>query len=337
MPQQPIASVAVIVVNYGTPELALAAVESVLARGHGGRRVEVHLVDNASPGGDAAAFRAAHADRGWRGRVTLHPEAVNHGFGRANNLVLAALAARGDPPDAVFLLNPDARLEGEAIDRLARALEADPRAGFAGAGIARPGDGPVTAAFRFPSLPAEFERAIAFGPVSRALSRWRVPLAPDHPAGPVDWVSGAAVMIRRATLDAIGPFDPDFFLYYEEVELMRRGARAGWRCLYVPEARVVHEEGAATAIRSGRAVAERYPAYRYEAWRLYHLKTAGRAGAAAAALAVMAGAACGRGLGVLRGRQVGVPNFAGDFWAHAARPLLTGRPAGPRGGRGRSR
>jgi N-acetylglucosaminyl-diphospho-decaprenol L-rhamnosyltransferase len=43
--------IAVIIVNYGTPDLAIEAVESVRARLHGGRRVEVHLVDNASPGG----------------------------------------------------------------------------------------------------------------------------------------------------------------------------------------------------------------------------------------------------------------------------------------------
>jgi GT2 family glycosyltransferase len=320
-----IASVAVIVVNYGTPELALAAVQSVLDRGHGGRAVEVHLVDNASPGGDAATFRREAAARGWGDRVALHLEEVNHGFGRGNNVVLEALRARSDPPDAAFLLNPDARLENEAVDLLARALEADPRAGFAGAGIALPDGRQVTAAFRFPSLPAEFAQAMGFGPVSRALAHKGIALPPDHPGGAVDWVAGAAVMVRLDALRETGLFDPDFFLYFEEVELMWRGARAGWRCLYVPAARVVHAEGAATDVRSSRAVPKRHPPYRYDAWRLYHLKTAGRRGAAAVAAATLAGAACGAVLARLRGRRAGVPHFLGDFWRHAARPILLGR------------
>lgn len=135
----PPAEVAVIVVNHGTAELAIAAVESVLARDHGGRAVELHLVDNASPDDDADRLAAAHAERGWGARVVLHLESENHGFGRGNNLVLEQLAARRTPPDKVFLLNPDARLENEALDLLAGVLDARPKAAFAGSAIVTPG------------------------------------------------------------------------------------------------------------------------------------------------------------------------------------------------------
>lgn len=116
------AEIAVIVVNYGTAALAAGAVESVLGRDHGGRTVEVHLLDNASPGNDAETLAATAESRGWGPRVTLHFEAVNHGFGRGNNLVLTRLASRPNPPDKVFLLNPDARLENEALAVLAETL-----------------------------------------------------------------------------------------------------------------------------------------------------------------------------------------------------------------------
>ena len=78
-------SIAVIVVNYGTAPLAVSAVESVLERQHGGRLVEIHLVDNASPNDDAAFLRETHAAKGWGERVTLHLENENRGFGRGNN------------------------------------------------------------------------------------------------------------------------------------------------------------------------------------------------------------------------------------------------------------
>ena len=63
-------SVAVIIVNYATADLAIAAVDSVLSRQHGSHPVAVHVVDNASPNGDAAVLAKAHAARDWEGRVT---------------------------------------------------------------------------------------------------------------------------------------------------------------------------------------------------------------------------------------------------------------------------
>lgn len=327
----PAPAISVIVVNYGTAELALAAVESVLARDHGGRSVDVHLVDNASPGGDAARFARAHADRGWGARVTLYPETENHGFGRGNNLVLRALAARATPPRYVMLLNPDARLENEALAILAEFLDAHPRAAAAGAGIAKPDGTPVTAAFRFPTAAWEFAEAAGLGPVSRLLGAWQVPLPPDHPTGAVDWVAGAAVMLRRDALAALGGFDPEFFLYFEEVDLMRRLAATGQEVWYLPEARVLHAEGAATGVRSGETARRPRPRYWYESWRHYHRKARGRAGALSAALCRISGAALNGLVCRLRGRPPSGPkDFLGDFTAIVLLPLL-GLDRTPRG------
>ena len=325
--------IAVVVVNYGTANLTIAGVQSVLDRTHGGRTVSVHVLDNASPGDDAAQFAAAHEARGWGGRVVLRAETTNHGFGGGCNHLIEPLLSRGaEAPDAVMLLNPDAQLAGEAVDALASALEADPQAGFAGAGIALPDGRPVTAAFRFPSVASEFADTLAFGPVTRRFGDRVVALPPNHPGGPVDWVAGAAVMIRAATLRETGLFDPAFFLYYEEVDLMRRAALMGWRTLYVPEARVVHAEGAASGIRSSDRVVPRRPAYHYRSWALYHRKARGRWGGLLAAAARLAGAGGNQFLGLLPGRRSGVAaHFGGDFLRHALAPMLRSGPD-PRGG-----
>jgi len=322
-------SVAVIIVNYGTAALAVEAVESVLASDAGGRAVEVHLVDNAAPGDDAAALARAHAARGWGGRVTLWPQARNLGFGRGNNVVLEALAARAAAPDWVFLLNPDARLENAVLAILAAELEADPRAAAAGTRIALLDDAPGASAFRFPRLAGELVQTLNLGPLNRLCAGWRVPLPPDHPAGPVDWVSGTAVMFRFAALREVGFFDPDFFLYFEETELQHRLRRAGWRALHVPRARIRHVQGAATGIAGQAAARRRQPDYVYRSRWLYHAKTRGPGPALATALLVVVAA----GLNVvqrgLRGRAPTLPlGFFADHWRHGIAPLLRpGRPA----------
>jgi hypothetical protein len=67
---------------------------------------------------------------------------------------------------------------------------------------------------------------------------------PDpHPTDIFGPCAGAA-LYRRAMLDQIGLFDPDFFAYLEDVDLAWRAQRAGWRCLYVPSARVLHHHSA---------------------------------------------------------------------------------------------
>jgi GT2 family glycosyltransferase len=325
MSASPSAEIAVIVVNYGTAELAVAAVESVLERDHGGRSVEVHLVDNASPEGDAERLAAAHAERDWGPRVSLHVEAENHGFGRGNNLILHRLAARAAAPDKVFLLNPDARLDNEAIAVLADFLDARPRVGFAGARISRPGKVPVSAAFRFHSLPSEIEKTISFGPVSRTLRRHIVALPPDQGTAPVDWVSGAAVMFRFAAISEVGFFDPDYFLYYEEADLMRRMTCAGWQGWHVAEAQVIHAEGAATQVRS-HDERRRRPDYWYDSRRMYFEKNHGRPYALATAGLVAASGLAHLGIAMLRRRPPGLPlDFLSDYRRRVIWPLVTGR------------
>lgn len=315
--------IAVSIVNYGTADLVIEAVESVLARDHGGRRVEVHVVDNASPGDDAAVLEAAHGAKDWAARgVILHLEDENHGFGRGNNVVLQALAARETPPEFVFFLNSDAWLENEALDILARALEADPKACGAGAGILHEDGTPAVCAFRFPTLSSEVARTIGLGPVERMLKRSRVALPPDHD-GPVDWVAGASVMFRFEALRDIGFFDPIYFLYFEEVDMMRRLRDAGWRMLYVTEAQVTHIAGVSTEVKTGHYKERPRPVYVYESWRYYFRRRHGWAYAMVTALLVSFSALVHKAVATLKRKPAGLPpDFLKDHWRHVVLPLI---------------
>jgi N-acetylglucosaminyl-diphospho-decaprenol L-rhamnosyltransferase len=319
-----LADIAVIIVNYGTAELALKAAASVLEHEHPGHQVQLHLVDNASPSDDAEIIAAAIANRAWEGQLILHAEAENHGFGRGNNVVLHQLAARDTPPSYVFLLNPDAVLDNEAIAVLADFLDANPEVAFAGAEIRKPSSHtPVTAAFRFPSLGSILNDAVNFGPLSRVLRASRVALDPVSEASRVDWVAGAAVMARFEALRDAGFFDCFYFLYFEEVDLQLQLARAGWACWYVPEAKVIHHEGAATGVRSDEATRRKWPSYLYDSWRHYFSKNHGRAYALTGAVLWLLGGSIGVLIARLRGRTPSQPlNYASDIARYVIAPLL---------------
>lgn len=316
----PLPSIAVLIVNYRTAALALDAAASALAQALPGRSLQVHIVDNASPGADAAHLAEALAQRGWQDRVTLWPEKVNHGFGRGNNVVLAALAATATPPDYVLLLNPDAVLEPDALPRLAALLDQRPDVVGVGAGISLPDGRPVSAAFRFPSLLGEFETAACFGPFSRLLRPHQIALPPDQVEGPVDWVSGASVLFRLQALRDVGFFDPAFFLYYEEVDLMRRLHKAGGTIWYLPAARVRHIEGASTGVASGRL--KRRPAYWFRSWHLYHRRAGGRLVALLRAVGHLLGAVVNATQGRLRNSHRLPERYLRDFATLALLPLL---------------
>lgn len=315
-------SIAVIIVNYQTAGLAWEAVESVMLRRNGARRVEIHLVDNGSPGGDAAELAHQIDARGWQDQVTLYAETENHGFGRGCNLVLQALAQRATPPDYVLLLNSDARLENDAIDILARDLEAHPEAAATGSGIVLPDGTPVSAAFRFPSARREIARVMHFGAALRLLRVSPQALPAETPAGEVDWVAGAAVLFRFAPMAEQAFFDPVFFLYYEEVDLMYRLQEAGHKVRYCPQAHVIHHEGASTGVRSGETKRQRRPAYLYRSWRRYFSKRYSWLGTLALAMGVWVSAAIGQVSAALQRKPSKLPlSFLADHGRLVIGPL----------------
>lgn len=320
------ANIAVIIVNYGTVELTIEAVESLFEHTRDTHVIEIHIVDNASPGDDRARLSAVYADRRWQARgVHLWKEAENHGFGRANNLVLNSLSDRASPPEFVFFLNPDARLKNAALDILANAMEQMPKAAVVGAALEQTDGREVEAAFRFPGCASELSAGAAFKPIGRAMRRYHVALGIELGQRQVDWVSGAAFMARLKPLQDVNFFDPGFFLYYEEVDLMAKLSDQGWQCWHVPEARVVHIAGAATGVTSENREPGTLPQYWYESWRLYFTNRRGRFGALCVALVRTTGWVIDRVVSGIQRRAPQAPHrFGRDFYTYVLRPLVFG-------------
>ncbi|HEX2164914.1 MAG TPA: glycosyltransferase family 2 protein, partial [Thermoanaerobaculia bacterium] len=282
------ASLAVIVPTHDTRELTLRAVDCALAAGAAPGRVVV--VDDGSHDGTAAALAAR-----FPGVRVLRNEAAE-GFTRAANR--GAAASDGDP---VLLLNSDTEVAPDGLARLAAAFAARPRLGIAGGHLVYPDGRPQWNGGRAPTL--AWMAALGSG-LPRLLGRLR-PYRALHPAaraGNVDWVSGAALAVRRRAWEEVGPFDERFRLYGQDLDLGVRARRAGWEVAVLPEVRVVHHHGATVRRQPEAGRLEENPELLWTDLLRWWEKERGAAARRRAARALLAGAALR-----LAGRSLALP------------------------------
>ena len=301
-----------VILNWRTADMTRRSVDSALVAMEGVAGA-ITIVDNDSGDGSFEALSAAFAGHP---RVRVIQSGRNGGYGAGNNVGIRAGLPDGTAPDYVYILNSDAFPAPDAIRVLRDYLDAHPDVGFAGSHIHGPEGEPHNTAFRFPSALGELEGAAKTGPVTRLLRAWVV--APPLPATTrrVDWLAGASVMMRRSVLDRIGLFDETFFLYYEETDLCRRAARAGWPTVYVVESRVMHIGSVSTGMKQWRRV----PDYWFRSRRHYFEKNHGRAYAWLATGAHLAGIGI-YALRMLGGRRQAhwPPHFLRDLVKHTVR------------------
>jgi N-acetylglucosaminyl-diphospho-decaprenol L-rhamnosyltransferase len=325
----PLPTLDVVIVNYRTGPLVVSCLESLEAERSGLPSLRAIVVDNASPDGSADVIDQAIAARGW-GWVTLVRSATNGGFGAGNNLGIEWALRRRDPPELIWLLNPDTRAMPGAAATLARFMAATPAAGIAGSALLE-GDGrPWHYAFRFPSVLGEIEGGLRWGPVSRVLSKQATLRPMGETCERVDWVSGASCVIRRRLIEDGFRFDEGYFLYYEETDFCLQARRAGWECWFVPDAVVLHIAGQSTGVTGKQAQPRRIPPYWFHSRQRYFVKNHGRAYAILADLGWIAAH-----LGALVKQRLkpddtrNPPHFLTDFVRHSA---LVPRSRGGRAG-----
>jgi len=233
-----VSGLSIVVVSWNTRALALRCLAAAQQAASGfssatGTPVELVLVDNGSSDGTADAVRAALPSV----RIVALPR--NRGFAGGAN---AGCAAAGG--DLLLLLNSDARVDASALIACWRHLDAHPRTGVVGPQLLHEDGRLQNSAHAFPAWIDELVPGFVIdlvAPRRRPAKRW-VGTAPIA----VDAVQGAALLVRRTVLDAVGGFDEGYFFYLEETDLCWRARRAGFGVDLVPAARVVHASGASS-------------------------------------------------------------------------------------------
>jgi GT2 family glycosyltransferase len=247
------------------------------------------VTDNAS--GDDSAERLSFAleHPPFADWVEFLPLPLNGGFGWGNNQAILHVLNSALPPDAIFFLNPDTIIERGALAALVVDMERRGDAGAIGSQLLNEDGSLSGSAFRFPSVAREFTRGLRIGAVERLL-RIKPMLIPYGIRQPVDWVTGASVLIRTSAMSTAGMFDTGFFLYFEEVELMHRLKTHGWQTYHCPDSRVTHIAGASTGVVGGKMSDNRPPPdYFFQSRHRYFALTGGRLRALLADLAWLTG------------------------------------------------
>jgi GT2 family glycosyltransferase len=251
--------VCAVVLNWNGADHTLACLASLLA---GSRRPELIVVcDNASGDDSVARIEAFARERlGPDGVCILpgpHPaprvplpalvviaNPANLGYAGGNNPgIRLALGSAGF--DFVWILNNDVCVQPEALARLLGCAQARPEAGVFGATILKAGTTRLECAggCRYNPLTTILAPALAGMPLDQAL---------QTPAQPrLDYISGAAMLVRSAVFRQVGLLNEDYFLYNEELDLCRRATAAGFDLAWCREAVVSHAGGASLAAAGG--------------------------------------------------------------------------------------
>lgn len=309
-------SVAVIIVTYRSAELAIQAMESVhRERMNSDLEIRLIVVDNCS--GDYEEISRYVRTRAWQSWVQIIVAPKNGGFAYGNNLGIGA-AFSGVMPDYIYLLNPDAQVRPNAIWIMVQFLEQNPQASIAGSSIETVDGAAWPYAFRFPGLASEIIDKLEFGLITRILKQWEVPVTMTAEAQPVDWISGASMMIRPIVFLTIGGMDENYFLYYEETDFCLRAKKAGFQTWYVPASRVMHVMGQSTGISGGKSLITRLPSYWFDSRRRYFTLAYGTPKAVAIDLVAMGAHILGNIKRFLLGRTREIrPYYFRDLLTHS--------------------
>ena len=226
--------ISLIIVSFNTRDVLRESLESV-QRETGNLRIEIFVVDNNSHDGSVEMIETEFP------HVHILRSQVNLGFGAANNVALEIAQGR-----YVVLLNSDAFLCPESLQLSVDHMDRNPEVGLAGGRLVGRDFLLQPSARMFPSILSDFLVLTGLAhkfPKSRFFGQFDRTWADPMQAAEVDWVPGAFSIIRAEALRKVGFFDPEFFLYSEEVDLCRRIQSAGYKILYWPDIVVIHIGG----------------------------------------------------------------------------------------------
>jgi GT2 family glycosyltransferase len=240
------ALLAVIIVNFRTPDMTIDCLRSIEPEIVENSRIRVCVVENGSGDESGARLAGAIEKEGWRSWCTLHSLDKNLGFSGGNNHGIAAVRAEGGAR-YILLLNSDTVVQPGCFARCVQIMERGPDIGALSCRLLNADGSVQNVCRRFPTPLRCF--------IAHSSLPWRFPawfswadcedLGWDRntTARDVEWLGGAFMMLRGDWVAQHHALDDRFFFYGEDVELCHRVWQTGFRCHYDPTSTVIHLGG----------------------------------------------------------------------------------------------
>lgn len=210
---------------------------------------ELIVIDNDSHDDSVAWLEKKKSELGDRLILILNNE--NVGFGRANNQGMSVSKAK-----YFFLLNSDAFVSSNAIDKLLEDFDRDPKIGVVAPKLLNADMTLQPSVYRNPPTAWEILviglRLYKLMPRKIRSNLLLGPFWPHNERKRVRFASGAALLLRREVYDEVSGFDSSFYMYGEDQEYNLRIIRAGWQIVFCPSAEVVHLGAKSTIARWGQ-------------------------------------------------------------------------------------
>jgi len=245
--------ISIIIVNWNVKELLLNCIESIKET-IGDVPYEVIVVDNASHDGSAEALSESHPE------VKTIKNLRNDGFAAANNV-----AARRAMGRYVCFLNPDTVVQPGMFQALVEVLDSDEKIALVGPKLLNEDGSLQPSARNFLTNLNLMMSHLLFKPIFSQRIRSKLVYEDwDHnDTREVDWLVGACLMLKRAALEEIGPFDECYFMFHEDTDLCYRAKKAGYKVFFAHNAHVIHFGGKSCEQRWGDFTVLKYLASKH--------------------------------------------------------------------------
>lgn len=233
----------IIVTNYKTPDLLKLCLESIKIAGVN-LDYEIIVVDSEAEDETQEMINENFKDQ----RTDYIAFRKNKGYAKLVNAGL--VKARGE---YILVLNADLILFGDSLRKMIDFMQSDAKIGMLGPQLLNFNGSVQDSYFRFYRPLTILYRRTFLGRTKSGktdLERFLMKDYNHNSVLDVDWLLGAALLVKASALKQVGPMDERFFLYFEDVDWCRRFHEAGWRVIYYPEAKIHHYHGR-TSKKSG--------------------------------------------------------------------------------------
>lgn len=244
--------------SWNTKEDTRKCLQSIYDCSHEGK-IETIVIENASEDSSAEMIENEFP---WVNLIKLEQ---NVGFAKGHNI-----GFKESKGEILMALNSDTIVHRGALHNLISFLKQNKDVGIAGPKLLNPDGSLQYSCRKFPTPLAALFRNTPLGKMFPKNKYARDYLMQDwahDESRDVDWLSGAALCIKRELYEKIGGFDEQFFMYLEDVDLCKRAHEAGYRVVYLPDAIITHAIG-----RSSDRVANEMIKQFHKSMMLYYKK-----------------------------------------------------------------